>query len=671
MEMYGKIRCVSFPELVGGGIISKPSYDKKVRQGVIRVVRPGKGAGSCALIDYESLPSPVRQAYDDKYPNAMDSIKEQFASRSIHSDAAAMDFYRSYEPKISRERQEEYVLNAEVMNEMRRVEMEMKGLHKAGGYTHKKIVWDSVLNTCGKLRELYGHTLPANPVRLKEKYNAYKRLGYVALVNKNTGNQVARKIAPAEARLLLKLRLSKVPVYTYDQIFDEYNRQAVESGLTIIKSPTTIKNYLNAPEVMSLWYAYVYGMQKWKGKYSSQMKTEMPSMRDSLWYGDGTKLNLYYKDEHNKMRTTSVYEVIDAYSEVFLGYDISPKENFNNQYKAWRMAVETAGMKPYETVTDNQGSQKSEVAQGFFKKICRLHKYTMPYNGQSKTIENAFYRFQAQILHKMWNFTGQNIQAVKLESKPNIEFIEQNAYALPTLAEMMEIYKKCREEWNNAEHPATGLPRIEMYRMSQNPETSEITEADKVRMFWIQHPAAVTYTNYGIRFEVNRRKYHFDVYGEDGLRDERWALSNTDREFTLYYDPLDMLRVELWESTASGLKYSAMATPKVSIHRNTQERTPDEDSYMRRTIELNKMRMANNYLDTERFCIEEKIGAEFFGLSSPKPKNVSKKDMERFRARHEREKREEPDIEFATLGEYEKALSNVTLDELGIIDRMC
>ena len=44
MEMYGKIRCVTFPELVSQGrILSKPNYDKKVREGKIRVVRPGRG----------------------------------------------------------------------------------------------------------------------------------------------------------------------------------------------------------------------------------------------------------------------------------------------------------------------------------------------------------------------------------------------------------------------------------------------------------------------------------------------------------------------------------------------------------------------------------------------------------------------------------------------------
>lgn len=343
-------------------------------------------------------------------------------SNIIRSDSKAVEFYKTYRPAISLERQAEYVLNAEVMNELIRVEKETGALHSKCGYSRKSIVWETVQGTCEKLRERYGHTLPAT--RLREKFNAYKKAGYIALVNKNTGNQAARVVVPEVARLLLKLRRSIVPRYTEAQIFDEYNRQAVERGLNIIKSPTTIKNYLNDPAVMPMWYAAVYGMQKWKAKYASLMKTSLPQMRDALWYGDGTKLNLYYKNEQGKMCTTSVYEVMDAYSETLLGYDISPNENFDSQYRAYRMAVEVSGSRPYEIVTDNQGGHKKGDAAGFFQRLTILHRPTMPYNGQSKTIENAFYRFQAQVLHAIWHFTGQNVNTKKLNSKPNLEFIE-------------------------------------------------------------------------------------------------------------------------------------------------------------------------------------------------------------------------------------------------------
>lgn len=149
------------------------NYKKKVREGKIRVVRPGKGAGSYALIDYTSLPALIREAYDRLYPNALEEMKEQLMSNIIHSDSKAVEFYRTYQPAISLERQAEYVLNAEVMNELVRVEKETGALHSKCGYSRKSIVWETVQGTCEKLREHYGHTLPKT--RLREKFNAYKK----------------------------------------------------------------------------------------------------------------------------------------------------------------------------------------------------------------------------------------------------------------------------------------------------------------------------------------------------------------------------------------------------------------------------------------------------------------------------------------------------------------
>ena len=679
--MYGKIRCVTHAELVGSGIISKSNLRKKVEKGLIVQVQIG-GNGRKALYDYLTLPDLIREAYDRLYPNALEEMKEQLMSNVIRSDSKAVEFYKTYQPAISLERQAEYVLNAEVMNELLRVEKETVALHNECGYSRKPEAWKAVLGTCEKLRERYGHTLPTTSARLREKFNAYRKIEYAALVNKNTGNQAARVVVPEVARQLLKLRRSIVPRYTEAQIFDEYNRRAPQLGLAAIKSPTTVKNYLNDPAVMPMWYAAVHGMQKWKEKYCAKLKTTLPQMRDSLWYSDGTKLNLYYKNEKGKMCTTSVYEVMDAYSETFIGYDIAPHETFDNQYRAFRMAVQVAGVRPYEIVTDNQGSHGKLASEGFFKKICHLYKPTMPYNGQSKTIESAFGRFQQQILHKLWFFTGQNVTAKKLNSKPNLEFIEHNAYALPTLEEVREIYCQCREEWNNAPHPATGIARIDMYRMSENPETPAVTEVDMVQMFWLTNARKNTYTSDGLKFSVGDKECQYEVYTADGSRNVAWALRNTGRSFQVMYDPMDLTHIELWEPTASGLKYSATATPKVDVCRATQERTPEQTSIMRCTIEQNKAIMAAIQLEGERFDLDERIAAEFFKLSTPQPKNISKKRMEEYRDKYDRgeldiplslpgkRKREEAEADnetdYSTIGEYTKALSNMTLDELAL-----
>lgn len=206
-----------------------------------------------------------------------------------------------------------------------------------------------------------------------------------------------------------------------------------------------MKKWLNSPSVEPLWYDAVYGEQAARQRYGRKHKTALPTRRDTLWYGDGTKLNLYYRDEQGKVRTTQVYEVIDAMSEVLLGYCISDTEDYEAQYHAYRMAIQKSGHKPYEIVYDNQGGHKKLDSDGFIGKICRVHRPTQPYNGESKTIESVFGRFQAQVLHKDWRFTGQNVTAKKASSRPNVEFIEANKDSLYTLEELKDAYAAARE----------------------------------------------------------------------------------------------------------------------------------------------------------------------------------------------------------------------------------
>ena len=174
------------------------------------------------------------------------------------------------------------------------------------------------------------------------------------------------------------------------------------------------------------------------------------------------------------------------------------------------------------------------------------------------------------------------------------------------------------------------------------------------------------------------------MYGEDGLRNEPWALRNTGRQFHVLYDPMDMTRVELWEITATGLRFSTLATPKVTISRGTQERTSEESSFMRRTIEQAKETMALVQVTMEEFDLDEQIAAELFGLVTPQPKNVSRKAMEQIRDDYdhgrrqapislpEKQQMEEEDevLEYATLGEETKYTSNLTFDDVRCYEKL-
>lgn len=686
---------MTYRELVGGGILSKPTYDKYVRSGKIRVVQRG-GNGREALIDYNSLTAPMRQACDSQFPDAMQQIKKRYMSDLLRNDSKAIEFYRRHEladgSHLTDKNQAEYVLNAQVMNGMIRVENEMKSSQCADRAAQKTLIWETVLGTCEKLRNNYQHTLPNNPARLREKYNAYKKEGYAVLISRKVGNQNTRKIGPMEGRLLLKLKRSKFPVYNDAQIFDEFNRQAAIRGLNPIKSMTTLRNYLYDPKVTIWWYEAVYGAVAFKNKYMPLFDTELPSMPNSLWYSDGTKLNLYYKAYDSKSkrmvaRTTDVYEIIDACSEVFLGYYIADGENFLIQINAYRNALETWKVKPYEIVTDNQGGHKKNASQGFFKKLCHLHKTTMPHNGQSKSIESAFGRFQAQVLHALYNYTGQNITATKENSHVNVDLIMDNITQLPTLEELKVKYAECRQEWNNMSHPTseTGLTRLEMYTQMENPKAVKLDDYAVAEIFKLYSNDSIKYSTDGFCFDIDKVTYKYMVYKE-GEVDMSFHLQNIGSSFRYRYDPQDMTSIELWRPTADGgLVYEATATPKVKIHRATQERTDEENAYLFKQLDSNKRTRAVMQIATEELMIEECMSEAYSKLRIPRPVGISEKEMEQYRDDHEKGKliapitcpaatSEEPELAevydygISSVGEYTKIVSGY--DDIDRYNRM-
>jgi primosomal protein N'' len=652
MEMFGKTLCVTFEELVGGGIMSLANYKKHVREKKFHFVQHG-GNGRKALIMYECLPDKLRKQLDEREPKARERfIKQQSFPMNIRlkSDDKAVEFYKTYIPKISIERQKEYVLNAKVMNAMMAQETGLRNKHSEHGYTHKRLVRNTVISLCEELRRSFNHTLPKSESRLMEKFEDYKKRSYVALVSGTTGNQSARKIGPREGRILLRLRRSKFPVYTDMQIFDEFNRIVTERNaratreedkLKPVESPQTVINYLYKTGIKLWWYGVVHGEIAFKNEFMPQFDTKLPQMPNTLWYGDGTKLNLYYKDYDKKnkrmvARTIDVYEVMDACSEVFLGYSFGA-ENFLTQYEAYRMALETWKIKPYEIVTDNQGGHKRPEAQAFFKKICHLHKTTMPHNGQSKTIESAFGRFQQQVMHKLYNYTGQNVTATKESSHVNIDLIMKNISQLPTLEEMKDQYLECRREWNGMPHPTseTGMTRMEMYTTLNSPKAEQLDEYGVQELFKLLSKDSVKYGKQGFVFSRNNKEYRYMVYDESGQVDMGFHMQNVGVSFRYKYDPMDMTSVELWEVCAGGrLKYAATATPKVVFHRATAERSTEESERLYAQIRAQKRALAGHYIASEDLLLEESMGEAYTKLVMPLPVGESQKNMERQRKQY-------------------------------------
>lgn len=665
MEYYNKILCVTFAELTGGRdpVMKANTLKCNVQRCNIACARRGGGEGTQALYVWSSIPEKYRRRFVATYGDPEEKMREAMTKASIKIDAKAREYYEAYtymdkdgqERHLTEKMIEEYTINASVLGELEKMAARRQAIRSSLNAPMSG-AWDLILDSSERMRESYGHTLPGTLARLKTRLKAWKADGYQSVVSGKLGNSSALKITGDFLKLIVALKRSKVPVYTDAQLFEKANEIAEERGWKPIRSLSGMKKWLNSPAVKPLWYDAVYGEQAARQRYGRKHKTALPTRRDTLWYGDGTKLNLYYRDEQGKVRTTQVYEVIDAMSEVLLGYCISDTEDYEAQYHAYRMAIQKSGHKPYEIVYDNQGGHKKLDSDGFIGKICRVHRPTQPYNGESKTIESVFGRFQAQVLHKDWRFTGQNVTAKKASSRPNIEFIEANKDSLYTLEELKDAYAAARKEWNEGVHPATGERRIDMYEKSVNEETQEVTLHDMVDMFWVFTKRMATFTDQGLLVTVKGEKRQYEVCSSPGVPDHEWRRKHTYERFIVAYDPYDFASIRLYtKGTDGSLRFERTAEPYILIHRALQDQQGTDDAkFIRQEQEANLQDRIERTVAGRTIAAEHGTDAEQQGLHSPKLKGTTAAVQRQID--HRMERYSQP-LEQYQLGKHTKSLS--------------
>ena len=599
-------------------IMSESAYAKYVQReeykGNLVRVREGKGLNNHALLAYDLLRDDIKQAIKDKYFNGDEPhkhVKHNVFKDTILPDMKARMFFADHILEDSRrlplEMQTEYCTNAAIFNAMQKLITNTNTKRRAMGGNSIRLIekLSEVVNTLN--RDIYPHTLPANARSLERNLKEYLTNGYASLISGKFCNKNTEKINEVAKAWMLARWMNQIDRCANEtQLAAEYVEIANLRGWKPVKVGA-IYNYLHREDIKELWYSYRYGELNAKEKYGLQFSTKLPSMRDSLWYGDGTKLNYFYKKYTevdgktvSKIATCQVYEVIDTYSEMLLGYCISDSEDYKTQFAAYKMAMQTSGQKPYEIKFDNQGGHKKLMGGDFLKKLAHVAINTQPYNGKSKTIESIFGRFQSQILKKDWFFTGQNITTKKEESRANMEFILANADKLHSLDEIKIIYAKRREEWNNAAHFLTGMPRKEMYFGSQNPKSTRVEMHDMVEMFWITRPKEITVNAYGISFEEKGTKYDYLIYKSPMVPDQEWHRKNIDKSFVIKFDPEDLSIIQLFEKDATGLRFVAIAETKIVIHRNIQEQEKWERPFF---IDQLKER------DNQRVSAKEKANA--------------------------------------------------------------
>jgi hypothetical protein len=230
------------------------------------------GNGRPALIEYQSIPFKFRQAIEAKLGyDPTQTAKHQYFRQHIQVDKEAVTFFSHYQLQnghpLPIDRQKEYHQNAMILNALNSVKNKTTMKRRAMG-GQLKGMWDNLAIVVNDLRDEFGHTLPGNAIRLKEKLKSYLDEGFTSLIHRGYGNNNSRKVNEQLEKLILSIYVMKNKPYPimvrdmyleflsgkidiYDsetaELFDR-NEFYNEKGLPLVISEATIWNYVNNPK---------------------------------------------------------------------------------------------------------------------------------------------------------------------------------------------------------------------------------------------------------------------------------------------------------------------------------------------------------------------------------------------------------------------------------------
>lgn len=157
------------------------------------------------------------------------------------------------------------------------------------------------------------------------------------------------------------------------------------------------------------------GKRAWEAAYMQKAKREKPTRVNECWFGDHHKLDLFVEDENGRVVRPWMTAWMDAYSGVFVGWELSLEPNSDTVADSFaRAAVYTVGSDvaglPTTIYIDNGKDYRSTRFEGerfvesdlgrlnadFCEKAGMLQAlgvgviHAKPYRGWSKNVERAF-----------------------------------------------------------------------------------------------------------------------------------------------------------------------------------------------------------------------------------------------------------------------------------------
>lgn len=532
-ELYNNILCITGGWLFESGVMSVENYRVLTQRGILKTIRRGC-RNTPSLIDYHSIPERFRVKIVEKLGGDPEKIARRSGlSGQINPDYEARTYFSNYKLSdgrtLTQETINEYCANAEILNALTKVACNQSGKRRALGNRGVNI-WENLAIQVSELKVNLPHSLPENFRRLKEKWEKYRKEGYLSLVHKGFLNDNSRKVSDRVENLILSLYAHKNRPYgssvhdmymqflggalevidlTTGEILDR-NDYFDEKGNPAVISESTVWNYLNNPKNRLLVDKIRSGRFEFTNLYRPHYHRHSPFFALS-------KISMDDRDLPRKMpdgTRVKAYYAYDVASGAVIGASYSRAKDTNlflacvtDMFRF--IERERLGM-PLEVEVEhhlvNQFDEDLMKAGVVFPFV----RWCAPGNSQEKRAEHFNKakkygyekRYQDGIGRWYAKQESNRVNYDKIPSESNDTYKEKYYSFEDLVADDLEIIRQYNNDLHPKKHKYAGMTRMDVLRHHANPDAKPIRREIIIRYIG-EHTATSIRRNQYMRVKYN------------------------------------------------------------------------------------------------------------------------------------------------------------------------